>query len=256
MGGNHEKTEGIQGYDMNIVIPMAGRGNRFKEKGIFTPKPLIDVAGKPMFYWALDSINGQVPLEKIIFVCLKDDIEKYPLEEAIYTYSRKAKLMVIDSVTSGQAETVQLASPMMEINEPLIIFNCDTYLRSSIGTTISKVTSDINGIISIFKSYDPCLSYVKLNQGKFVDQVVEKEVISSYATTGLYHFSSARLFMNAIEEATVLNEKSKGEYFVGPLYNILIRKGYRFTVDYAKQCIPLGTPQQLDTFLKTIDILK
>ncbi|SIB19266.1 Uncharacterised protein [Mycobacteroides abscessus subsp. abscessus] len=162
--------------------------------------------------------------------------------------------MVIDSVTSGQAETVQLASPMMNIKEPLIIFNCDTYLRSSIGTTIRKATSEMGGIISIFKSNDPGLSYVKLNQDKFVDQVVEKEVISSYATTGLYHFNSAKLFMNAIEEATLLNEKSKGEYFVGPLYNILIKKGYRFTVDYAKQCIPLGTPQQLNTFLNSVDI--
>jgi CTP:phosphocholine cytidylyltransferase-like protein len=31
---------------MNILIPMAGEGNRFKDIGIDTPKPLIVTNGK------------------------------------------------------------------------------------------------------------------------------------------------------------------------------------------------------------------
>ena len=34
---------------MNIVIPMAGAGSRFSKAGFKTPKPLIDVQGKPMY---------------------------------------------------------------------------------------------------------------------------------------------------------------------------------------------------------------
>jgi NDP-sugar pyrophosphorylase family protein len=237
---------------MNIVIPMAGRGTRFKQAGITTPKPMINVLGKPMFYWALDSLKDQVPLSKAIFVCLKEDVEKFPLEEAIYSYEKDARIVVIDSVTSGQAETVQLSSHFMKINEPLIIYNCDTYMISSIGEAINNLPSDIHGIVSVFNSHDPSLSYVKVNSNTFVDRVVEKEVVSSYATTGLYHFRSASLFLDAIETATEIEQKYQNEYFVGPLYNFLIQKGYQFKIDYAEGCVPLGTPQQLNNFCKSL----
>ena len=40
---------------MSIInlVPMAGEGNRFKEKGYMTPKPLIEVQGLPMIIRAL-----------------------------------------------------------------------------------------------------------------------------------------------------------------------------------------------------------
>ena len=42
---------------MNIVIPMAGSGQRFKDAGYPEPKPLIDVLGKPMYERVLDNLN-------------------------------------------------------------------------------------------------------------------------------------------------------------------------------------------------------
>ena len=74
---------------MNIVIPMAGRGSRFADVGIETPKPLIDVRGRPMYSWAVDSL----PLahaERLIFVCLAEHLEAHPLREDIA--SRYAEL--------------------------------------------------------------------------------------------------------------------------------------------------------------------
>ena len=41
---------------MNIVMPMAGRGSRFAQLGIATPKPLIPVRGKPMYAWATEGL--------------------------------------------------------------------------------------------------------------------------------------------------------------------------------------------------------
>ena len=42
---------------MNIVIPMAGLGSRFKIEGFDTPKPLIQVAGKTLVEHSIDSLN-------------------------------------------------------------------------------------------------------------------------------------------------------------------------------------------------------
>jgi HAD superfamily hydrolase (TIGR01509 family) len=43
--------------NMNIVIPMAGMGSRFKQNGYKLPKPLIDVNGKPMIQRVVENLN-------------------------------------------------------------------------------------------------------------------------------------------------------------------------------------------------------
>ena len=50
------------------VIAMAGSGQRFLDQNYITPKPLIIIKRKPMFYYAAKSL----PLsKKIIFICKK-----------------------------------------------------------------------------------------------------------------------------------------------------------------------------------------
>ena len=42
---------------LNILVPMAGEGSRFKEAGYFFPKPIIEVLNKPMIQWVIESLN-------------------------------------------------------------------------------------------------------------------------------------------------------------------------------------------------------
>jgi len=54
---------------MIVVMSMAGRGSRFAGHGVARPKPLIPVAGKPMFAWALRSLDG-LAYSRVVFVVL------------------------------------------------------------------------------------------------------------------------------------------------------------------------------------------
>ena len=40
---------------MNILVLMAGRGQRFRDKGYDKPKPLIEVNGKTILQWTTES---------------------------------------------------------------------------------------------------------------------------------------------------------------------------------------------------------
>ena len=42
---------------INLIMPMAGGGTRFKKKGIKIPKPLIEINGKPFFFMAPEGRN-------------------------------------------------------------------------------------------------------------------------------------------------------------------------------------------------------
>src|SRR3954471_5827584 len=58
---------------MNIVMPMAGRGSRFVETGVTTPKPLIPVRGKPMYAWATEGLP-LAQVRRLIFICLGEHL--------------------------------------------------------------------------------------------------------------------------------------------------------------------------------------
>ena len=64
--------------NMNIVLPIAGRGSRFKDVGYTDSKPFIDVNGKPMVCRVMENLRIEYDISfKFIIICLKEDYEKY-----------------------------------------------------------------------------------------------------------------------------------------------------------------------------------
>ena len=75
---------------INVVIPMAGRGKRFLDKGIETPKPLIEINSEPFISHVIDSVN----LGDVFFYFLiredhlnSNDFDAFYLEKANRFYS-------------------------------------------------------------------------------------------------------------------------------------------------------------------------
>ena len=60
--------------NLNILIPMAGAGSRFKDAGYIFPKPLIEINNKPMIQIVLDSLNLE---GNFIFIVQKEHQEKF-----------------------------------------------------------------------------------------------------------------------------------------------------------------------------------
>ena len=52
---------------MKIVIPMAGTGNRFVERGYKDPKPLIKVDGKRIIEYIFDMFDRSK--DEFVFIC-------------------------------------------------------------------------------------------------------------------------------------------------------------------------------------------
>lgn len=72
--------------NINLIMPMAGGGTRFKKEGIDIPKPLIELNGKPFFFWATQSIIKFVKIDELIFVVLKEHVKKYKIDREILKY--------------------------------------------------------------------------------------------------------------------------------------------------------------------------
>lgn len=233
---------------MIVVIPMAGRGSRFSNVGYRTPKPLIEVYGKPMIYYAYRSIE-KVAFRKLVFIALREHEAEYQVSEVLKKHIPvEFELILIDEVTEGQLCTVLLSSSYFQSGEGLLIAAADSYIKCNIHLEILLRRSD--GIISVSNSEGNQWSFAKVNEEGKVIEVAEKVKISDYASTGLYYFADSLLFKEEALKMIEDKETAKGEYYIMPLYSKLIRKGLNIELSHASEMWDMGTPEAKDRFEK------
>ena len=236
---------------MNFLITMAGQGTRFLNGGYQRPKWLIHAKGKSLLQWSVDSL----PLDlcsKMIFVILRDHETEYNTSNFISEIygDYNLQFVFLDEPTRGQAETAFRAKHLISNSESLLIYNIDTKFNSSTLKT-SLLNPDIDGVLGAFKSTSPKFSFAKLDKNRmFITEVTEKIPISDNALTGLYHFSRAELFFTVAEQAIKKENLTHGEFFIAPLYNQLIAEGYKFILDFSNSFDVLGTPAELELFIR------
>lgn len=236
---------------MNFLITMAGEGRRFREAGYELPKMLIEAKGKTLLEWSVDSLPLNL-CTRLIFVAQQKHEDDFRLSKKIDSIYRdkvsSLHFRFINRLTRGQSETACLAKDLIDPSKPLLIFNIDTQFSSS-SLESNLLKPDIDGVLGAFYSEEPRFSFAALDENGYVATTAEKEVISSNALTGLYHFTWPEDFFEAAESAFVNNETTKGEFYIAPLYNHLIKKGRRLIVDVANEVNILGTPEELAAFL-------
>jgi len=244
---------------MKIIIPMAGKGSRFKNCGYNLPKPFIDVDGQPMISMVIDNLKPKNLSYEFIFIALKEHVEKYFLEEVIQTKLKNYKIVTVEKITEGAAQTVLLASHLFDIDEEVLIANCDQFIDIEIEKYLSNISKFSDGDIQCMYAKSPKWSYIEYKDN-LVERVVEKEVISDVATTGLYWFKSGKICRNYLEKLVKNNIKSKGEFYVAPAYNLLIEDGLKVTFSIVGNDSDVmygtGTPDNLIYFLDNLKRLK
>jgi len=236
---------------MTFVIPMAGKGSRFKKEGFKLPKYMIEVHGKTLFEYSLESLPLEIA-DQIIFICLEEH-EKFNVSNFIKekTNHKNINIIKLKEVTRGQAETVFKCSDLVTENDEILIYNIDTAFNSAkLLQTLSDNSIKKDGILGAFidKSPDEKWSFASLDKNGDVRKTTEKDKISDYALTGLYHFTKASDFFDIAKDWIENNKTVRDEFYIAPMYNDLIKKGKKFTVNIADGFIPLGTPQEVREF--------
>lgn len=230
----------------HLIMPMGGKGSRFSESGYEFPKPLMEIKGKPFFYWAAQSIKKFIDIEDITFVILKEHTETYAIDKRILEYYPKAVICIIPEVLNGAVLTCVEGVKGIQDNSPVIFNDCDHIFRSKRFEEFARNGFDgaVAGGLLTFLSDSPKYSYLRLNREGNVIETVEKKVISSQAICGCYYFSSKDVFLEAAQEyLSVCHYK---EFFISGVYNIMAKsekiiKG--FQTDFH---VPFGVPEEYE----------
>jgi RpiB/LacA/LacB family sugar-phosphate isomerase len=231
----------------NILIPIAGRGQRFVDQGYVMPKQLIMVDDKQMIDWSLDSIKKKDECN-LIFAIRRDHISNFSLDKILKTrYGDDIKIIVIDKITRGSVETCLQAEEYIDNDDPLVVYTLDVFFEPFFDPT--DIDTSINGSILTFKSNNPAYSYASLDKNKNVIKTAEKEVISENAAVGVYTFTKGSEFVRYAKQMIDLDLTTNNEFYICPLYNLMIQNGCIIKTDDVEKMHLMGTPEELNFFV-------
>jgi dTDP-glucose pyrophosphorylase len=242
------KQSKLKCSSLNILIPMAGDGNRFKNAGYTSPKPLIEVHGKPMIQLVVDNLGFDA---NYIFVVRKSHYKKYNLKNYLNLITPNCKIVVVNHLTEGAACTTLLAKEYINHKNPLIIANSDQFIEwNHLEFYCKVVQSEADGGILTFKSSHPNCSYVKLNGNGHVTELREKDPFTNIATVGIYYFRHGSEYVRYAEQMISKNLRVNNEFYVAPVYNEYIHDSKKIKTFDVDEMYGLGIPEDLDYFLK------
>lgn len=230
---------------LHLIMPMAGKGSRFFENGFVVPKPLIEIKGKPFFFWAVRSVEKFVECAEIVFVILEEHIRENHLDDAIHNYWPNARIIALSKVTEGAAITALRAVETIPENEPLLINDCDHLFYCKAFNDFVESEDIDNGpaaALLTFQSDNPAFSYVQYDVNNNVCGTVEKQVVSQDAICGAYYFRNRQTYISACK--AYLLKCAYKEYFISGIYNSLIEQQASlgsFRTDFH---LPFGTPDE------------
>ncbi|MFM0276969.1 glycosyltransferase family 2 protein [Paraburkholderia sediminicola] len=206
-----------------IVIPMVGLSSRFFKAGFIKPKFQLELAGESVFARAVRSFEHYFKSDCFTFVTRQDyDSPAFVESELNKLGVANYRITALAHDTRGQAETVSLGLGDTPDDEPLYIFNIDTFRY---GYRKPALTETCDGYLEVFEGAGDHWSFVGAGSNGNVIRTTEKERISNLCSDGLYYFKRRGDFEAALDHAKSTNSTVKDEFYIAPLYNRLIENG-------------------------------
>jgi glucose-1-phosphate thymidylyltransferase len=228
---------------MKVVIPLAGFGTRLRPHTYTKPKPLINVAGKPVLGHLLDKI-AHLPVDEYIFIVghLGDQVEDYVRKE----YNVPSRF-VEQAEMLGQSHAIWLARDSIG-HEPTFVIFVDTLFEANLGVL---TTTDADAVIFVKEVEDPrSFGVVTLNDKGEITRFVEKpqSMDNRLAVIGLYYFRDGKALIDSIQQTMDQKLMTKGEYYLADAMDVMVKGGQRFITEPVSVWLDCGKP---DTVLET-----
>ncbi|MFT5644015.1 MAG: NDP-sugar pyrophosphorylase family protein [Janthinobacterium sp.] len=240
---------------MQIIIPMSGYGERFRRAGYATPKPLIEIDGKPIIAHVLALFPGE---HDVIFICNRDHLADpaYRMAATLRQYCPTGRIVGIAPHKLGPVHAVLQIAPLIDPNLPLLVNYCDfscvwdwQYFKQFVAA------SGCAGAIPAYRGFHPHTlgstnyAYLKVTDG-WVTDIAEKQPftddrMSEFASSGSYYFASARLMLDALRHCVAQDWQVGGEYYVSLAYKALLAAGLPVAVYPLQHFMQWGTPEDV-----------
>jgi len=235
---------------LHLIMPMGGGGTRFGNVGYESPKPLIDLLGKPFFYYATKSITDYVDVASLTFVVLSEHVNRFEIDKKILECFPNAKIEVIPQVLPGAVLTCMAGVKNIADGEAVLFNDCDhAFICHKFAEYLSDSSREpLDGALLTFESDEDKFSYASFDSEGYVNKTVEKQVISNDAICGAYYFADKNTFIRNAEE--YLTKCEYKEFFMSGVYNVMCEHELKIKTFRTDEHISFGTPDEYETVNK------
>ena len=214
---------------MKVIIPLAGL-DYFSES---IPKGLKDYGNGPFLKWILQSRPwySEIPHKNYTFIFLDCNESRSFFKNYVSKWFKGARSVFISHTSKGAAlSALSAISASFDDNfEPIIFDLADIYFESNSISVMNIFEDDIDSYIFSFKSSLSQYSYIDIDADGFILEAKEKEVISSYATVGVYIYKAFSTYLQGLiyylQKSTVYTYNSL--YYLCPVVNGVLNSGLR-----------------------------
>ena len=234
------------------IMPMAGLGERFLDSRFNLPKPLIKILRKPMFIQASKSLPKS---DLNIFICNKKLLEKFNIKKIIANeYKKKFKIITVNRVTKGQANTCLLAEKLLKKNDKIFIHSCDSLIKYNLIELQKKMDESDAVILTTKPNYlhlKNIKSYGWVNyKNNEIKKITCKKKASSkpskdYVIIGSFAFKNKKVYSKTIRSLFKSKKKINNEYYMDMAFSNALGKNYKIDNLVVKSYISWGTPKEL-----------
>jgi len=237
---------------MNLIICMAGRNTRFHDVGIDIPKYLLPISGRPVIEIIVQNLFASNSFVNVYLVAHQRDIFfREELEASLLNLGVNPDNLIYIGETNGQADTANesLGILNLDLDEPIVFHNADTILLGRDIEVLREILQMGHGSIDVFVAESPSYSYVDIQEDRIL-RIVEKRVISNWATSGLYGFPTAALFQSYFKKFSELAEsKDTKEMYISDIINLMLEDDLIFVPlsnDVSKPfaTLVIGSPEE------------
>ena len=240
---------------LNVLIPMAGQGKRFRRAGYATYKPFVPIFDKPMIEYVLDAFPPNVTRRVLVDPTLLADRELDLL--------RRHPGVVVHFVPShdlGPAYTIYQARHELPLDESFFIAYCDIYWTWKYDEVERLLDQD--GVVYTRRRFHPHL--VGNNYSAFcrpaaadatrLDEIREKgsftqEWMNEPLSIGCFYLRDGHAMMRAISTMIAEDRRVSNEFFPSLLFNELIKAGSTIRLQDVDFFVHWGVPAQLEDVL-------
>ncbi len=243
---------------MQVIIPMSGFGERFRNAGYTIPKPLIPVEGKPIIQHVVEMFSAD---DDFIFICNEDHLNEssYRMREILESICPSGIIVSILPHKLGPVYAVMQSIKQIDSQQQTIVNYCDFtcyWDYSHFQNFVKDVNAD--GVIPSYKGFHPhtlwsnYYAYVKEDDG-LVRDIQEKQSFTNkpreeFASSGTYYFKTGALmleyFQRCIDEQLLVSD----EYYVSMVYKPMMQDQLKIYVYELQHFMQWGTPSDLNEY--------
>ena len=132
---------------INILFPLAGDNKYFDRPEYPFPKPLVEIADRPMVELAIANYQNIGRDKRFIFVVNGSDCTQFHLDNVLELLTDgNCHIVRLDKTTAGAACSCLMAVDFIDNDTPLIIANYDQVIQQDLDEVLSPTDIAPHGV--------------------------------------------------------------------------------------------------------------